>query len=216
MARPMIATASQLQCTCCSVCLVSVWVRLHLVDRVNRFKPGVGVIKIWENVNGARGAMLYTVEHIPLTPGPLVVVIKVPSSQTANSSGYWPPSLPDSVETIAASYVQSAAVRSMRLFNLSPDTKLAGMTCSANGTAEIASKVDYSLGSNWVPVTSASATYSFHDDSSGKSLVTRTEAAAAPPLGTTTMLLGLQAATGPYEVQAIPLLDAPEGGTCHP
>ncbi len=190
---------------------------LHLVDRVNRFKPGVGAVKIWENVNGARGALLYTVDHIPLTPGPLVVVIKVPSSQTANSSGYWPPSLPDSVETIAASYVQSAAVSSMRLFNLSPDTKLAGMSCSANGTAEIASNIDYSLGSNWVPVTSASATYSFHDDSSaGKSLVTKTEAAAAPPLGTTTMLLGLQGATGAYGVQAIPLQDAPEGGTCHP
>ena len=105
----------------------------------------------------------------------------------------------------------------MRLFNLSPDTKQAGMSCYANGTAELASKVDYSLGSDWVPVTSASATYNFHDDSSGgKSLVTRTEAAAAPPLGTTTMLVGLQAATGPYGIQAIPLQDAPEGGTCHP
>ena len=188
-----------------------------VVTRVNRFKPGVGAISIWENTDGARGALLYTVDHIPLTPGPLVVVIKVPSSQTANSSGYWPPSLPDSVETIAASYVQSAAVSSMRLFNLSPDTKQAGMSCSANGTAELASKVDYSLGSDWVPVTSASAAYNFHDDSSGgKSLVTRTEAAAAPPLGTTTMLVGLQSATGPYGIQAIPLQDAPEGGTCHP
>ena len=51
---------------------------------------------------------------------PLVVVIKVASSQTQNSSGYWPPSLPDAVETIAASYVQTEANSKVRLFNLSP------------------------------------------------------------------------------------------------
>lgn len=91
--------------------------------RVNVFKPGTGSIKIWENVGGTRGPLLYTLDHIPLTPGPLVVVVKVAASQVANGSGYWPPSLPDAVETIAASYVQSTASSSMRLFNLSPDTK---------------------------------------------------------------------------------------------
>ena len=30
-----------------------------------------------------------------------MVVIKVASSQVGNSSGYWPPALPDSIETIA-------------------------------------------------------------------------------------------------------------------
>ena len=100
---------------------------------MNCFKPGTGTITVFENTGGSRGAQIYQLKGIPLTPGPLVVVIKVASSQVANSSGYWPPSLPDAVETIAASYVQSADSSSVRLFNLSPDTKQAGMSCSANG-----------------------------------------------------------------------------------
>ena len=167
-----------------------------------------------------------------------MVVIKVASSQVGNSSGYWPPALPDSIETIAASYVQDSANSKVRLFNLSPDTKQAGMTCSvsraasqlvranshrrirvqANGTKEIASAVDYSLGSEWVTVPTASATYAFKDDSAGTALTgaTKTETAPAAPIGFTNMLIGLQKGSGPYEVQVVPLDDAPEGGTCHP
>jgi hypothetical protein len=40
-----------------------------------------------------------------LTPGPLVVVLKVASSLVANISGYWPPAVPDSVETIGDDHV---------------------------------------------------------------------------------------------------------------
>jgi hypothetical protein len=36
-----------------------------------------------------------------------VVVIKVASSVVADPSKYWPPALPDAIETIAASYVQT-------------------------------------------------------------------------------------------------------------
>lgn len=36
-----------------------------------------------------------------LRAGPLVVVVKVASSQVKNTSGYWPPARPDAVETIA-------------------------------------------------------------------------------------------------------------------
>ena len=88
--------------------------------RVNVFKPGTGTITIWENTGGTRGAVLYQKKGIPLTPGPLMVVIKVASSQVANTTGYWPPALPDSIETIAASYVESASMSKLRLFNLSP------------------------------------------------------------------------------------------------
>ena len=88
------------------------------------------------------------------------------------------------------------------------------MSCSANGTAEIVSKIDYSLGSDWVTVPSAAATYGFHDDSSGgKSLLTKSETPAPAPLGTTSMLVGLRGGSGLYGIQAIPLQDAPEGGT---
>ena len=66
--------------------------------------------------------------------------------QVKNASGYWPPALPDAVETIAASYLQNQANSKLRLFNLSPDTKAAGMACSANGTKELVSGV---MLSNW-------------------------------------------------------------------
>ena len=112
-----------------------------------------------------------------------MVVIKVASSQTGQPSKYWPPTLPDSIETIAASYVQTDSTSKVRLFNLSPDTKAAGMVCSANGTAEIARNVLYSLGSSWTPVPTASLSFGFKDDISGRTLTTRKETPPAAPLG---------------------------------
>ena len=131
-------------------------------------------------------------------------------------SGYWPPSLPDSIETIAASYVQGAKSSKVRLFNLSPDTKAAGMTCSATGAAEIASNIAYGLGSTWVDVPTSAETFGFKDDSSSKSLTTRQVTPQPAPIGNTLVLLGLQGSSGLYDVQVVPLADAPEGGTCHP
>eukprot|EP01047_Picozoa_sp_COSAG01_P096252 COSAG01_NODE_26790_length_703_cov_1.059603_1_plen_56_part_10 len=55
-----------------------------------------------------------------MAQGPLVVVAKVAASQVANTSAYYPPTKPDSVETIAASYVPGANSSTARLFNLSP------------------------------------------------------------------------------------------------
>ena len=33
------------------------------------FKPGTGTITVWENSGGQRGAVLYQLKGIPLTPG---------------------------------------------------------------------------------------------------------------------------------------------------
>ena len=71
-------------------------------DWVNVFKPGKGTITVWENSGGVRGKQIYQLNGIPLTPGPLVVVVKVASSLVAQPSKFWPPTLPDSIETIAA------------------------------------------------------------------------------------------------------------------
>ena len=63
-----------------------------------------------------------------------MVVIKVAQDQAFNNSGpsvFWPPRDPDNIETIAASYVQPGNAAKVRLFNLSPDTKVAGMSSSA-------------------------------------------------------------------------------------
>lgn len=184
--------------------------------RVNLFKPGTGTITVYENTGGTRGGQLYQLKGIPLTPGPLVVVIKVAASLTANASAYWPLALPDSIETIAASYVDTDHTSKVRLFNLAPEVKLAGMTCSTSGTAEIATNVSYSLGSEWQPVATESATYTFKDDVSKKTLATKTLTPAAPPIGNTNVLVGLASASGAFGIQAISLVDAPEGGTCHP
>ena len=51
--------------------------------RVNLFKPGTGTITVYENTGGSRGAQMYQLKGIPLTPGPLVVVIKVAASVAA-------------------------------------------------------------------------------------------------------------------------------------
>ena len=62
--------------------------------RVNVFKPGTGTVTVWENAGGTRSAKpIYTLPKIPLTPGPLMVVIKVAQDQAFNSSGadFWPP-----------------------------------------------------------------------------------------------------------------------------
>ena len=115
-------------------------------DWVNVFKPGTGTITVYENSGGTRGPQLFQLKGIPLTPGPLVVVIKVASSVVkepdkcvqhhgdpyglfgcsarsetcilrlcfvfafvlavatfGRTCRYWPPALPDAVETIAAS-----------------------------------------------------------------------------------------------------------------
>lgn len=182
-------------------------------DWVNVFKPGTGDITIWENTGGTRGAQIFQKKSIPLTPGPLVVALKVPSSQAADPSKYWPPSDPDAVETIAASYVQSSTTSKVRLFNLSPGVKSAGMSV---GGKEIASGVAYSLGSAWVAVAGVPSSFSFKDDSTGKALTTRTMTPAQAPIGNTNMLIGLPGGSGSYAIQAITLEDAPEGGTCHP
>eukprot|EP01048_Picozoa_sp_COSAG05_P000124 COSAG05_NODE_3_length_51333_cov_129.132080_24_plen_626_part_00 len=183
-------------------------------DWVNVFKPGTGTITIWENVGGKRGAQVYQLEHIPLTPGPLVVVIKVAASQVKNSSGFWPPALPDAVETIAASYVDTDPSSKVRLFNLGPGTVSAGMTLAGK---TIATNVAYGLGSSWVNVPTVPSAFGFVDEISKKALATKTVTPAGAPIGNTEVLLGLQSGGGAdFGMQVVSLVDAPEGGTCHP
>jgi hypothetical protein len=90
------------------------------------------------------------------------------------------------------------------------------MSCSANGTTEIATNIAFSLGSAWQSVPTVSATYTFKDDISKKTLTTKTLTPATAPIGNTNVLLGLEKGSGDFVVQAVALVDAPEGGTCHP
>ena len=180
---------------------------------MNVFKPGKGTVNVWENIGGVRGPQLYQLKGIPLTPGPLVVVVKVAASLVSNVSGYWPPALPDSIETIAASYIDTENSSKVRLFNLAPGTKSAGMTLDG---AEIAADVKFGLGSHWKKVPTVSATFGFVDDLSKKTLSTRTITPAAPPIGNTNVLLGLQGGSGTFAIRVVALVDAPEGGNILP
>lgn len=177
------------------------------------FKPGSGTITFWENINGKRSATeLYSLSGIPLTPGPLMVVLKVDQALfAANTSAMWPPRSNAAIETIASSYIED--VPKARLFNLSPDTKIAGM---ASGGTKLASNVHYSLGSPWHTIQNATMRFSFTDDLTNTELVARNIAPPPHGLGATNMLLGLQADSGVLGANVVPLIDAPEGGLCMP
>ena len=126
--------------------------------------------------------------------------------------------MPDQVETIAASYVPPATGdASVRLFNLSPDTKLAGMTSDGAGAATI-SLVHFSLGSKWegFPLGRQSFTIVDDDPTPSKTILRVSQSPAGPPIGSTLFLLGLQQAQGGLGLQTSLLNDAPEGGVCKP
>jgi hypothetical protein len=153
-----------------------------------------------------------------MAQGPLVVVAKVAASQVANTSAYYPPTKPDSVETIAASYGPGANSATARLFNLSPGGS--GFISMAADGHTLATDVRYSLGSSWTPVAAKSTKFTFSDSVSKAALATTTITPPQAPLGMTNVLLGVQSGGGgdggAFGVRATALVDAPEGGTCHP
>jgi hypothetical protein len=164
---------------------------------VEIFEDGYGQIQIYENNGGTRGKLLLTTE-IPLTPGPLVVVVK----------DMWPPTGFTNVETIAASYVPPSAPNSgVRLFNLSPDTKQAGLQVNGNTAVNY---VKYTLGSVWANVEEdKQATFVAFDSSSNKNLATSSFTPPTAPFVFTCFLVGLQSG-GTYSTRIVPLIDAPE------
>ena len=165
---------------------------------VEIFSIGTGKIQIYQNNGGSRGALLLETE-IPLTPGPLVVVIK----------DYWPPINPYNVETIAASYVPVASGSGARLFNLSPDTPSAGMNI---GTTTLVDGVKYSLGSVWAPIPVAEATFNIFADGTKQALTSDTFTPPPTPFVFTNFLIGMNNATegSKFACRAVPLIDAPE------
>jgi hypothetical protein len=57
---------------------------------VNVFTAGSGTLQLWENVAGRRLPKVVYSKRIPLTPGPLVVALKVALNQDpAQPSTYW-------------------------------------------------------------------------------------------------------------------------------
>lgn len=164
---------------------------------VEVFVDGYGQMQIYQNNAGSRGSLLLTTE-IPLTPGPLVVVVK----------DMWPPKVPSNVETIAASYVPPTPPNSgVRLFNLSPDTPQAGL--QSNGKT-LVNYVKYTLGSFWANIPEdVEGTFTVFDTSSNKVLASSTFTPPTAPFVFTTFLIGLQTG-GTYGTRVVALIDAPE------
>ena len=166
-----------------------------------KFESGVGQITIWENVGGARGAQLLTTK-IPLTPGPLVVVVK----------DAWPPSKATNIEPIAASFVPPTSGSAVRLFNLAQDVKSAGLKGGSDSTV-LVDKVLYSLGSKWAPVPIGAQSYTvFSDGGAGTRLASSPFTAPIAPMVFTLFLLG----SANFGYTLAPQLDAPEKGPCRP
>ena len=179
---------------------------------VDVFKVGTGTFTVWASSGGTRGAQLLSTP-IPLTPGPLVVVIKdacpdrnAPGSKCAEA---WPPVKATAVETIAASFVPPKTGSAVRLFNLAADIHSAGLS---NGAGKaIVSGVKYTLGSVWAPIGAAADTFTA-TDSSAKTIATAPMTPPAAPQVFTAFLLGTKA----YGYTLMPQIDAPEYGPCRP
>jgi hypothetical protein len=202
-------------------------------DWINVFVPGSGSITIWENVNGVRGQQVFEDDGIHLTPGPLVVAVKVAQDQNpAEPSQYWPPSDPDQIETIAASYIPPAQRNSssvlMRMMNLAPNIIHGGMTSSATAaapggaaSASTIANVHYSDSSAWVPLPAVEQSFTFWDDDlSPHREIFKTSPPSTPPIGigSTQFLIGLDYKQSglPLGLRALLLRDAPEDGLCKP
>ena len=83
---------------------------------------------------------------VALTPGPLVVALKPDNNPVGHN---WPPTN-TSIELVAASYIAAPpGVAAVRLFNLSPDTALAGMSAASksicNGVKYVPSPTDQGI-----------------------------------------------------------------------
>jgi hypothetical protein len=107
---------------------------------------------------------------------------------------------------------------SMRLFNLAPDVKWAGLDSSGAGSSKI-SRVHYGLSSKWESFPLGNQSFFVFDDdlSPPAKLLTVDEAPVAPPIGSTEFLLGLQhPVSSSLKLTSLLLPDAPEGGLCKP
>jgi len=167
---------------------------------VDVFHGGTGQVTVWERTSGGRGQQLLTMQ-IPLTPGPLVVVIK----------DKWPPTKPTALETIAASFVPPTNGSKVRLFNLAVGVKVAGLADGA-GT-QLVSDVKFSLGSKWVPVPASHDTFSASSSlDKGAALASATFTPPDAPEVFTAFFLGSE----DFGYTLMPQIDAPEYGPCRP
>ena len=159
------------------------------------FHGGTGTIEVREHGSGT--ALLTAT--IPLTPGPLVIVIK----------GAWPPTKPTAVEAIAASFTPPKTGSAVRLFNLALDVPFAKLLDGAG--KPLADQVQYSLGSPWVPVPAGQQTFTAVADGG----TARATAPFSPPNAPevfSVFLLGDKS----FGYSLVPQVDAPETGPCKP
>lgn len=146
---------------------------------------------------------------VPLTPGPLVIVLKCPEA-TQKTFQCWPPQdaiLGGSIEAVAASYTPEPHGAKLRLFNLGEGIGAASL--ARDGTP-LAGGITFGLGSEWddVPLTDGEFTVS----SGGAAVATRRVAPRDQEV-LTLWLLGSNNATQPaFAPRLLPFDDAPHNG----
>ena len=212
-------------------------------DWVLKFQAGAGTINVYENAGGVRGGLLLSTK-IPLTPGPLVVVVK----------DTWPPNKPTNVETIAASFVPCVCTTACALHvcvcSASHDWCAVARPCACavfpepmphapcrptNGSAVrlfnlavdvkaaglkdaggtvLADGIRYSLGSKWEPVPALSQSYSTFSDSGASSTALASASFTAPAAPMVFTTFLMGSIEFGYTL--VPQLDAPEFGPCRP
>jgi hypothetical protein len=149
-----------------------------------------------------------------------VVVLKVAQDQDPSDPGrFWAPSELDQIEAIAASYVPTTGNASVRLVNLSPYTKLAGMMSASGAATRAISDVHYGLASPWKPFPAEPQTFSFFDDvtSHPTKIYSVQDSPAGPLIGSSQFLLGMgRGGAASLAVRAVLVRDALEGGVCKP
>eukprot|EP01062_Namystynia_karyoxenos_P005974 TRINITY_DN1207_c0_g1_i1.p1 TRINITY_DN1207_c0_g1~~TRINITY_DN1207_c0_g1_i1.p1 ORF type:complete len:552 (+),score=195.16 TRINITY_DN1207_c0_g1_i1:80-1657(+) len=178
---------------------------------VSAFDVGTGTITVWENVGGTRGQKLLTVPDLPLTPGPLVVVLKCPEP-TESAHPCWPPQDPQlgaSIETIAASYSPEASGSKVRLFNLAAGAKTASLTL-AGGNGTLASSIKFGQGSDWMQVPVSGDKFTATDGS--KAIATSTVTPQNKEVLTMWLIGNENATDAAYKTQLEALEDAPHNG----
>ena len=177
---------------------------------ISIFRAGSGTITLSDHATKAK---LFSTK-IPLTPGPLVVVVKDScpdrGAPTSKCGAVWPPNKPTAVETIAASFVPPKTGSAVRLFNLAADVPVAGLRDGGSTGKSLAQGVKYSLGSPWAPVDATQQTFTAVGGAGALASAPFTPPAA--PQVFTTFLLGSKA----FGYSLLPQVDAPETGPCKP
>ena len=193
------------------------WHGFVVAQWTGEFEPGVGTVNIYK---AGDSTPILTVEDIPLTPGPIDVVLKcpvVPIGMQPSDVHCWPPennkrdqAIGMYVEAVAASYhtnpVDNTAF--VRMMNLSPNAHGAGLRYNSKNLFN--ATLEEGDSSAWwsLPTVSTKFEATAFDAKGDEIIATITMTPPASPASMTMWLLG-QMQDPKFPPTLLPLIDAP-------